>query len=131
MDQKSKEEFSAQTRRLVITQISIGGFCAAGFYLARGVIGAQSAIYGTSVSVILALLLIVGVKRAAASAPDNKNKSMAALYFGAAQRFVFALALFALGVGTLKLDPLAMVVGYGVAQAAYFLAMQRQRSVNV
>lgn len=128
--EQSTTEFAAQTRRLVITQITLGGFCAAGFYLAKGAIGAQSAIYGTAISIVLAVLLITGVRRAAASAEKSKNKSMAVLYFGAAQRFLLALVLFALGVGKLGLDPLAMVAGFAVAQATYLLAMQLKRSVN-
>lgn len=130
MDQK-KTEFSAQTRLLLISQITLGGFCAAGFYLAKGQVGAQSAIYGALISIVLAMLLIAGVRRAAEAAEESKKKSMATLYFGAAQRFVLALVLFALGVGKLKLDPLAMVVGFAVAQATYFLSTQLRRSVNI
>lgn len=124
-------EFATQTRRLLITQLTLGGFCAGAFYLAKGVIGAQSAIFGSMISIVLAILLIFGVRRAAAAAEHSKNKSMATLYFGAAQRFLLALVLFGLGVGKLGLDPLAMVVGFAVAQATYFLSMQSRRSVNV
>ena len=115
-------------RRFVTLQISIGGFVAAGFFLKNGALAAQSAIYGTGVSVILASLLMWGVIRAATAAKENKNKSAVLLYIGAAQRFLLALVLFALGMSVLKLDAMAIIVGFGLSQVTYFIQARKQQT---
>ncbi len=103
---------------------------AAGFFIKSGAWAAQSAIYGTAVSIILACLLLWGVKRAATAAKENQNKSAVLLYIGAAQRFLLALVLFALAISVLKLDAIAMVVGFGLAQVAYLIQARSRETRN-
>lgn len=79
--------------------------------------------YGGLISVVSALLLGLGVKRATEGALLNPAKSTVILYAGAAQRFVLVLAAFAVGLAVLKLYPLGLFAGFVAAQLAYLLSM--------
>jgi ATP synthase protein I len=46
--------------------------------------------------------------------------NMAELYKGTVLRFILVIALLAIGMAALKLDPLAVVIGFCLAQASYF-----------
>ncbi len=123
-----ERDFAASARKLTILQISIGGFVAAGFFIKGGAWLAQSAIYGALISVILTRLLSWGVGRAARAASKNKSKSVSMLYLGAAQRFLLALVLFGFGLAVIKLEPLPMIAGFCLAQAAYLIFIRMQQS---
>jgi len=47
--------------------------------------------------------------------------SLRLLYRTALERFVLAVALFALGLGLMRLDPLALLTGFIVGQAALIM----------
>lgn len=118
---RSQDEFAAGSRKLALMQLGIGGFAAAGFAAVSGLEAGKAAVYGALASLVLGRLLSWGVERASRAAAENKNKGMAVLYIGAAQRFLLAIALFGVGLAVLKLPALPMVVGFGLAQAAYFV----------
>lgn len=121
-------EFAVSARKLLILQVTIGGFVAAGFAWLDGELGAKSSIYGTFISVILTSILRWGVERAAQAAEKDKKTGMGLLYMGAAVRFVLALVLFGVGLAALKLAPLPLVVGFCMSQAAYAIIMRMQRT---
>ena len=75
-------------------------------------------------SIALTLLLSHGVKRAESNALQDPKKSMGILYLGAVQRFVLVLAFFIVGLGILKLEPLAMALGFGLTQFAFVFNMR-------
>jgi len=89
----AEKEFAAGAQRLTAFQIIIGGVVAAGFFVAGGEAGAKSAMYGAMISVVLAMLLSWGVKRASGSAEADRKKSMVILYVGAAQRFLLRVGI--------------------------------------
>jgi len=70
-------------------------------------------------SIALTLLLSHGVKRAESSALQDPKKSMGILYLGAVHRFLLVIAFFIIGLAILKLEPLAMALGFGLTQFAY------------
>jgi ATP synthase protein I len=111
-------------RKVIGLQIAIATLAAAVFGIVEGSMHAISAFFGGMISVGVSLLLRRGVLKAAEVAKDDPSKSMLVLYMGAVQRFVLVLALFGLGLGLLKLDPLATVIGFGVAQVAYVVVMR-------
>ncbi|TPW17758.1 MAG: ATP synthase protein I, partial [Halothiobacillaceae bacterium] len=117
----------ADARKLVLLQVVIGGFVAAGFFWRGGPLGAQSAIYGAFVSVVLTALLGWGVARASQAAASGGRLGAGLLYAGAAVRFVLALVLFGVGLAALKLAPIPLIAGYCVAQVAYFVLLRMQR----
>lgn len=117
----AENEFAVGARKLTLLQISIGGLVAAGFLMKSGAEAGKAAIYGAAISVLLGWLLTWGIERATRAIADNKKKSAALLYLGAAQRFLLTLALFAVGLAVLKLEPIPMVTGFVLTQAAYFV----------
>ncbi len=106
----------ARAQKVLIAQIIAGVVAAIGFLLYAGAWHALSALAGGGVSIILLLRLRRGVKRATEVAPQDQKKGMLILYMGAAERFLLILVLFALGLGVAGLDPLAMFVGFFLAQ---------------
>ncbi len=81
-----------------------------------------AALYGALSSIVLVYLLSRCVTRASEVALHDPKKSMVTLYLGAVQRFVLLAVLFAIGLAVLKLDPLACLIGFGLAQLTYVVA---------
>lgn len=94
-----------------------------------GVVGnswsALSAACGGAISLCIVWLLRRGVRRASEIALTDQKKSMVILYLGAVQRFVVVLALFALGLGVAKLEPLALFAGFAAAQIGNFIGARK------
>lgn len=109
-----------QARKVIGAQLLVS-VLVAGCFLLQGVWESLSALYGGMASVIIALLLRRGVRRASQMATISPKKSMAILYVGAVQRFVLVLGLLALGIAGLKLNPVAVCVGFAVAQVGYLV----------
>ena len=107
-----------QARKVVGVQLLVS-VLVAGCFLLQGAWESLSALYGGMASVIIALLLRWGVRRASKMALQDPKKSIAILYVGAVQRFVLVLALLVLGIAGLKLNPVAVCVGFAVAQVGY------------
>ncbi len=106
----------AKARKALLAQLVVGVVTSIGFMLYAGSWHGVSALAGVAVSITLLLVLRYGVKRAAEAAQHDQKRSMLILYLGAAQRFILILVLFALGLGVAALDPLAMFVGFFLAQ---------------
>lgn len=116
-------ELTRETRRVTGLQVTIGGLTAAGFFVAKGLWAAQSALYGALISILVTYMLARRVQRAGEIARQNPKKSMQLLYIGAVQRFVLVAALLGCGLLLIKLDPLAMIVALAVTQLAYVIGM--------
>jgi len=86
---------------------------------------ALSAVCGGLTSLCIVWLLRRGVRRASEVALADQKKSMMILYLGAVQRFAAVIALFALGLGVARLDPLAMFAGFAAAQAGNFISARK------
>ena len=114
-------DLAERTRRIVGWQILASVVIAIGFLIGAGAAHGRSALYGGLVAVILTLLLSRGVKRAEASSAHDPQKSMVILYVGAVLRFVLALVAFALGLAVLKLEPMAVFIGFAAAQFSYLI----------
>ena len=111
-------------RKVMGLQTAMAALAAAVFGVVEGSMPALAAFFGGMIGVSVSWLLRHGVLKAAEIAKSDPGKSMLVLYMGAVQRFVLVLALFGLGLGLLKLDPLATVIGFGVAQVAYVVVMR-------
>lgn len=110
------EAVEARAKKTLVVQLASGLASSVGFMLYADAWAAISAFSGAVVSILLLLLLRHGVKRAAEIAQYDQKRSMLILYLGAAQRFILILVLFALGLGVVNFDPLAMFVGFFLAQ---------------
>lgn len=113
-------DLGATAHKVLISQAVITALVALSFAILAGKQSGLSALYGGLVALLLTWLLKrrVGVIARAA----EPGKSMLSLYVGVIQRFLLALAMFALALGVLKLDPLACVVSFGLCQFGYVLS---------
>ncbi|MCI0401783.1 MAG: ATP synthase subunit I [Gammaproteobacteria bacterium] len=106
-------------RRLLTTQCLLVVGLSALLWMASGIFEAQSALYGGGIALLSSWMLGRRVYSAADVAEERPGKGVAMLYFGAIQRFVIVLGLFALGIGLLKLAPLPLIGAFAVAQLGF------------
>ncbi len=121
---KLDKALTARTRKVIGYQLLIGFMVALGFLWAQSLWHAQSALYGAFVNVCMALLLGGSVARAGHAAAHSAQTGMLILVIGGILRFVLVLVLFGVGFKVLKLDPLAAIVGFGLAQLAYLIRIR-------
>ena len=128
-------DLAKKARRVVIIQLLTTMVVAATYFLlsAGFVEGAGDAannaewealsvIYGGLTSVILALISIGGFKRANEFALSDPKKSMMILYIGAVVRFAAVIVVLGIGLGLLKLEPMAVLIGFALAQISYLMS---------
>ena len=116
----AEPELAAKARWVISTQLIISVIVAAVF-LVKGVWESVAALYGGIASLCITMLLLWGIERATEAAKDNPGKSMRILYAGAAQRFLVVIGLLAMGIALFKLNPIAMCVGFALAQLSYLI----------
>ncbi len=111
----------ADARRLLGIQAVLVVVAGAVCLVARGVPEAQSALYGGGIALLSAWMLQRRVRRAISVARTHPGRETTVLFIGALQRFLMVVGLFALGMGWLGLNPLPILIGFGVAQIAFFV----------
>lgn len=121
------QDVIAMTRKVVIFQLGVAAIGASGSLWISGANAAQGTLFGVLTSMISALLLSWGVVMATRRSVKNQNRGMLLLYVGAVQRFLLVLAMFGIGVAALKLNPLFMVIGFGLAQFAFLAVARSER----
>jgi len=109
----------ATVRRVLILQLLIVLGVTAAFLLLQGLHAAQSAFYGGLIALFATWLMGWRITKAAKTAAHDASQGAFVIYAGAVQRFLLTLVLMALGMGTLKLAPVAILVCYALAQVAY------------
>lgn len=125
MSSTAESQLAAVTRSVTSVQI-ITSVVVAGLFLMQGVWDSVSVLYGGFSSVLTVLLLSRGVKRASEAALRNPKQSLQILYLGAVQRFLLVIGLLALGLAVFKLAPIAVCVGFAVAQIGYVIGSRSQ-----
>lgn len=134
-------ELVEKGRRVVIIQLMMTLVVAVAFFVygfvfalphsaGQGLWDALSATYGGLTSVLLALLSIRGFRRANAIALSDPKKSMMILYVGAVQRFVAVLVMLGIALGALKLAPIAVFIGFALAQAGYLMGVRDRKAAR-
>ena len=116
----AEPELAAKAQWVISTQLIISVIVAAAF-LIKSVWESVAALYGGIASLCITMLLLWGIKRATEAAKENPGKSMRILYIGAVQRFLLVIGLLAMGIALFKLDPIAMCVGFALAQLSYLI----------
>ena len=86
-----------------------------------------AALFGGGVALANSVLLYRKLDSASSMAQDNPNAGIMTLYAGVIQRFVFVLGMFGVGMGLLKLNPVAVIGAFGLAQLAYMICGMRQQ----
>lgn len=123
------EALARKNQSLVRYQTGLALLAVLVWWWIRGGEAALAAAYGGAVTVATTLLLGWRIKRAGELARLDPRKSMRILYVSAVWRFTLAVALFALGIGYFRLDPLAVIVGFMLTQLAYvFVGLGTQRA---
>jgi len=115
-------DLGVASHRVLICQAAITALVVTTFTFLGGMQSGIAALYGGMVAITLTWLLkrrVGGIVKAAGS---NSSKSMLLLYLGVLQRFLLVLALFAIALGVLKLDPLASIVAFGLGQFGYVIS---------
>ena len=115
---RSGTDLANVARSILVYQAVISVLVALIFLLASGYQMAASALYGGMTALFLTWLRERGISGITGL---SAGKSMLRLYMGAAQRFLWVLALFALALAVLKLDPLACILGFVLSQAGYLM----------
>ena len=135
----SGSDLAAKARRVVVVQLLVTAIVAAVFFTAGvfasgagdgSVRDALSALYGGLASVLLALISIKGFKSANEFALSDPKKSMMILYIGAVVRFAVVIAVLGIGLGLLKLEPMAVLIGFVLAQISYLMGVRDRKATR-
>jgi ATP synthase protein I len=86
----------------------------------------RAALYGGFIAMANTLLSLRHLHRAERIAGEVAEQNVRIFYQCAFERLVITLALFALGLGILKLEPLAVIGGFILGQIALFLDLQKK-----
>lgn len=108
----------AAQRRIILVQILLMGAAAGVFLLTGGWQSAAAVLYGGLIVALNYRLQVWQLKRADRIAGLSAARNMRYLYRCAAEKFIAAVALLAIGIGLLRLGPLPLLSGYLIAQFA-------------
>ncbi len=111
----------AQLRRIVVWYLLPSAALAGLFYVLQGGIAALSVFYGTLIIVFNHLQQVRQLARADRIAGLSPERNMRYLYRCAFERFVATVALLAIGIILIRLEPLPLLCAYivGHMTAAY------------
>lgn len=110
-------------RAVMVYEVAIAVGAALLFFVLQGGLQALSALYGGLITLIMTLLLRRRVTKLTEAATQGNATGAAAV--GVMLRFLWVLLLFGMGFAVFKLDPLASIVGFGLAQLGYVIAMRK------
>lgn len=113
-------------RRVVVIQTAVIGAAVGVAAWLAGAGAAAATGYGGALAILNTGLLGRRVELAAELAERNPTRGAYALYAGAVQRFVLVLVGLGLGMGWLKLEPLLLLLGLALGQAAHMAVTARE-----
>jgi len=108
-------------KRLFIVQAVILVGVVALTYLVWDLDSAVAVLFGGAMVVINTVIQQRGHFRAIKTAGNDLQSNMRIIYRTAAERFFITLALFAVGIGVLRLEPKFLIAGFIVLQFAQVL----------
>lgn len=114
-------------QRLLIIQAGLVLFAAIVSFYYLGGDAVLAALYGGIIAMLNAVLLSRRLESASDMAVNNPNAGTLTLYIGVVQRFVLTLVMFGIGIGLLKLNPIAMVGAFGAAQLGFMICGSTQK----
>jgi ATP synthase protein I len=119
------KSFACGIRRLAVLQLALVAVTSIVFFTIYGGFQAGSVWFGGLTASLNVGWLLWRRQRADAGRALSAGQSLRLLYRSALERFMLVGLLFALGLGVLKLDPLALLTGFIVGQLALvFLGMK-------
>jgi len=90
-------------------------------FMTKGTDFALAALYGGAVAVVNSLLLARRVARASQQLAPNPRADVLSMYIGAVERFALTVVAMAVGLAWLKLNPVPVVVSFGMAYLGYVI----------
>lgn len=115
---------TGQARRIMTAQLVVTAVAGLGAFLLFGMLQGVSVVYGGLVDLVLTLLLSRSVRKAEAVAATDPKAGMTVLYVGAVIRFFLFIVMFAIGLALLRLDALAVAVGFVAARFAQLVGVR-------
>jgi len=109
-------------RSVLITQAIVVIVVALAGYLWKGGFAALSGMFGALVALINALLLTWRMQQGKRPPHADPQRHLYRFYFSAIERLLVVGTLLALGLGVLKLMPLALLVAFVAGQLALIIA---------
>ena len=113
-------------RKLAILQLLLLAATSVVFFMIYGVFQAVSAGCGGLIAMTNVLLLEWRRRRADSGRALSAGESLRLLYRTALERFVLIALLFALALGVLQLDPVALISGFIMGQVALVFTETRR-----
>lgn len=111
----------------IVTLLTLVAATAMAYQVFRGGMAASAALFGGAAALINLLLLDWRARRANRAGALTARQSLRVLYLSALERFVVVALLFALGIGILGLDPLALLLGFVAGLPALLLQVRPGR----
>ena len=109
-------------RRLFLLQIAWVAVASAVFLAVYGIFSAVSVWYGGGIAAMNGLVQARCLHRDLQAPQRSPQQSLVAVYVCVAQRFLLVALLFALGLGALQLEPLAVLAGFVAGQVALVIS---------
>lgn len=106
-------------RRLLIVQFAILMVVALVYLALNNINGSIAALYGGSISLSGTLLMAWRINRAGEIAAQDTRQGSIEVYTGVMQKFILTLLLMAVGMGYLKLDPIAVLISFALTQLSF------------
>ena len=106
-------------RRLLIVQFAILLIVAVVYLALNNINGFIAALYGGSITLSGTLLMAWRINRAGDIASQNTQQGSIEIYTGVMQKFLLTLLLMAVGMGYLKLDPVAILASFALTQLSF------------
>lgn len=110
-----------ETRNLLLIQLLIAVVIASAAGVLSGKPWALAALYGGLITAANTLLQLWHMRRAERIAKEDATRILRIVYRCAGERLILTMALFLAGLTSLRLDPLALLVGFLAGQAAVVL----------
>ncbi len=117
-----------RVRFVVLAQLVLVALVAGGFFALTGREGAGSALFGGLIATGNLLLLEWRRQRSDSGPALSASQSIRLLYRSALERMGLVMLLFALGMGLLRLEPLALITGFIAGQAGLVLTGLRRKN---
>lgn len=105
--------------RLLLIQASITLVTALGYGVTAGYMMAIAALAGGLIALFNTGVSTFFLRRATAVAGSDQQQGLLLFYTGAALRFLAVPLFVAVGIALLNLNPIALLIGFGLAQLAY------------
>ena len=112
----------SSVHRTAVLQIIISVIAGVVAYALEGEAEAGAAIYGVVVALIGTLLLLWRMQSSKHKTLKEPQQHLWRFYRSGAERFLVLSILLAIGMGTFKLVPLAVLVGFVASQLAWIIA---------